>query len=86
MDDVTLCLSETIDDGSLDKMMKLGLDALFPREYAAWEGHRKQILQHFQGILTKRQAETQAKIEQDLRNMKTKLWEAVTVEVLKSFP
>lgn len=86
MDDVTLCLSETIDDASLDTMMKLGLDAWFPREYAAWEEHRKQILQHFQGTLTERQAETHAKLEQDWGRITTKLWEAVTVEVLKLFP
>lgn len=86
LDDVALCLSESIDDASLDTMMKLGLDTLFPREYAAWEGHRKQISQHFHGILTERQAETQAKLDQDLGNIRIKLWEAVTVEVLKPFP
>lgn len=86
MDDVTLCLSEKIDDASLDTMMKSGLETRFPREYAAWEGRRKQILQRFCDTLTGRQAETHAKLEQDLENIKTKLWEAVTAEVLKPFP
>jgi len=86
MDDVTLCFSESIDDASLDTMMNLGLDKRFPRGYAAWEEHRKQISQHFHGTLTERQAETQAKLEQDLANIRTKLWEAVTLEVLKPFP
>ena len=84
--DVALCLSEKIDDASLDTMMKSGLETRFPEEYAAWQGRRKQILRRFYDTLAGRQVEMHAKLEQDLGNIRIKLCEAVTAEVLKPFP
>ena len=84
-DDV-LCISEKIDDESLDSLMKLGLSDRFPKEFAMWERCRGEIVQHFQGVRTERQKEVHIKLERDLENINVELQEAVIVEVLKAFP
>ena len=85
-DDVVLCLSEKIDDRSLETMMKLGLDNRFPKEFATWEGHRKGIIQRFRDIRTERQNEVHTNLERNLIDIKVKLRKAVIIEVLKAFP
>jgi len=85
-DDVVLCLSEKIDDKSLETLMKLGLIDRFPKEFATWERRRGEIIQRFQGIRTERQNEMLLMFERNLEDIKVKLQEAVIIEVLKSFP
>jgi hypothetical protein len=85
-DDVVLCLSEKIDDKSLEVLMKLGLNDRFPKEFATWERLREQTIQRFQGIRTERQNEMHIKLERDLEDINAELWEAVVIEVLKAFP
>ena len=81
-----LCLSEKIDDKSLEVLMKLGLNDRFPKEFATWERLREQTIQRFQGIRTERQNEMHIKLERDLEDINAELWEAVVIEVLKAFP
>ena len=85
-DDVVLCLSEKIDDGSLKTLMKLGLINRFPKEFATWERHREGIIQRFRDIRTERQNEMHTILERNLEDIKVKLREAVIIEVLKAFP
>ena len=77
-----LCLSEKIDDESLEILMKLGLRDRFPNEFAAWKRRREEIKQRFLGSRTERQKEVHAELERD----KVRLREAVIIEVLKAFP
>jgi len=86
VDDAVLCLSEEIDDKSLESLMELGLKTKFLNEYADWKKGRKEILQRIQGTLAKRQAEMNVKLEQDFEDIRVKLREAVIFEVLKEFP
>ena len=81
-----LCLSEKIDDKSLESLMKLGLSDRFPKEFAMWERCRGEIIQQFKGIRTERQNEIHIKLERDLENINVELQEAVIIEVLKAFP
>jgi hypothetical protein len=85
-DNVVLCLSEKIDDKSLETLMKLGPSDRFPKEFATWERHRKELMQHFQGMRTERQKEMHMMLERNLEAIKVKLREAVIIEVLKAFP
>ena len=85
-DDVVLCLSEKMEDKSLETLTKLALDAKFPKECAAWERRRKQITQGFRGTLAQRQAEMYANVERNFEEISVKIQEAVIVEVLKAFP
>jgi len=85
-DDVVLCLSEKIDDKSLETLMKLGLVDRFPKEFATWERHREGITQHFRDIRTERQNEMHTELGHNLEDIKVKLREAVIIEVLKAFP
>jgi hypothetical protein len=85
-DDVVLCLSEKIDDRSLETLMKLGLIDRFPKEFATWERHRGGIIQRFRDIRTERQNEMHTMFERNLEDIKVKLREAVVIEVLKAFP
>lgn len=85
-DDVVLCLSEKIDDKSLETLMRLGLVDRFPKEFATWERHREGIIQHFRDIRTERQNEMHTELRNNLEDIKVKLREAVIIEVLKAFP
>ena len=85
-DDVVLCLSEKMDDKSLETLMKLGLINRFPKEFAMWERRRGEIMQRFRGIRTDRQNEMHTMLERDLEDIKVKLRKAVIIEVLKAFP
>ena len=81
-----LCLSEKIDDNSLETLMKLGLRDRFPNEFATWERRRVVIAQRFRGALTEREKEMRITLEQNSEDTKVKLREAVIIEVLKAFP
>ena len=81
-----LCLSEEIDDKSLDTLMNLGLRNRFPNEFATWERRREEIKQRFQGIRAERQKEMHTMLERNLEDIRVKLREAVIIEVLKAFP
>jgi hypothetical protein len=85
-DDIVLCLSEKIDDKSLETLMKLGLNDRFPKEFATWERRRREITQRFQGIRTERQNEMHIKLERNLEDINVELREAVIIEVLKALP
>lgn len=80
------CLSESLDDGSLDDLMCLSLKARFLKQYDAWKAGRSKIKQHFQSALAERQAELHATLEQDSEGIKVELRKAVVDEVLKAFP
>ena len=80
-----LCLSEKMDDKSLETLMKLSLINRFPKEFATWERRRKDITKRFQGIRTERQKEMRTTLARDLEDIKVELREAVIVEVLKAF-
>jgi hypothetical protein len=75
-----------MDDKSLETLMKLGLVDRFPKEFATWEGRRKDITRHFQEIRTERQKEMRTTLARNLEDIKVELREAVIVEVLKAFP
>ena len=81
-----LCLSEKIDDKSLETLMKLALIDRFPNEFATWEKRRGEVIQRFQGIRTERQNEVYIMLERNLEDINVGLREAVIIEVLKSFP
>jgi hypothetical protein len=85
-DDVVLCLSEKIGDKSLETLMRLGLSDWFPNEFATWERGRKDVIQCFQEARTERRKEMHTVLERNLEDMKNRLREAVTFEVLKVFP
>jgi len=85
-DDVVLCLSEKIDDKSLETLMKLGLIDRFPEEFATWEKRREGVIQRFQDIRTERQNEMHTMLERNVEDLKVTLREAVIIEVLKAFP
>ncbi|KAF8491332.1 hypothetical protein F5888DRAFT_1057818 [Russula emetica] len=84
--DVVLCLSEKIDDKSLETLMKLALIDRFPKDFAMWETRRGEIIQRFQGIRTERQNEMHIKLGGNLEDINVELREAVIIEVLKAFP
>ena len=81
-----LCLSEEVDDESLETLMKLGLSDRFPNEFARWERRREEIAQHFRETCSKQQKEMLTKLVQIFENIKVRLRQAVVVEVLKAFP
>ena len=81
-----LCLSEKIDDESLEILMKLGLRDRFPNEFAAWERRREEIKQRFLGSRTERQKEMHTNLERNFEDIKVRLREAVIIEVLEAFP
>jgi hypothetical protein len=85
-DDVVLCLSEEIDDKSLETLMKLGLRDRFPNEFATWERLREEIRRRFKGTRTERQKDMRTMLERNLEDIKVELREAVIIEVLKAFP
>jgi len=84
-DDV-ICLSENIEDKSLEALIKLGLRTQFPNECTAWERRRREVMQGFRGTIIERQAEMHVKLEQSFESITVKLQEAVVAEVLKTFP
>jgi hypothetical protein len=84
--DVVLCLSEKIDDKSLETLMNLALIDRFPKDFAMWETCRGEIIQRFQGIRTERQNEMHIMLERNLEDINVELREAVIIEVLKAFP
>ena len=81
-----LCLSEKIDDESLEILMKVGLRDRFPNEFAAWERRREEIKQRFLGSRTERQKEMHTNLERNFEDIKVRLREAVIIEVLEAFP
>ena len=81
-----LCLSEKIDDKSLETLMKLGPSDRFPKEFATWERHRKEIMQRFQGTRTERQKDMHTMLERNFEDIKVELQGGVIAEVLKAFP
>ena len=85
-DDVVLCLSEEIDDKSLESLMKLGLRDRYANEFATWERFREEIKRRFREARIERQKEMHAMLERDLEDIKVKLREAVIIEVLNAFP
>jgi hypothetical protein len=80
------CLSESLDDGSLDDLMCLSLKDRFSKQYDSWQTGRKSIKQRFQRALAERQAEQHARLEQESEGIKVELHKAVVDEVLKVFP
>jgi hypothetical protein len=86
-DNVVLCLSEKMEDKSLEALIKvIGLDTRFPKECAAWERRRTEVMGDFRGTFAERQIAMHAKIERDLEDISVKIQEAVIIEVLKAFP
>ena len=85
-EDVVWCLSESLDDGPLETLMRLGLSTRFPKEHDSWKRQRSEIIQRFQRALVQRQGALHVMLEQDSKDMKVKLQEAVVSEVLKTFP
>ena len=85
-DDVVLCLSEEIDDKSLETLMTLGLRDRFPNEFATWERLREEIRRRFKGARTERKKDMRTMLERNLEDIKVELREAVIIEVLKAFP
>jgi hypothetical protein len=81
-----LCLSEKIDDKSLETLMKLGPSDRFPKEFAKWERQREEIVQRFQGTRTERQKEIRTILERSHEEFQFGLREAVIIEVLNAFP
>ena len=81
-----LCLSEKIDNKSLETLMKLGLSDRFPNEFATWERRREEMAQLSRETFVERQKEMLTKLEQDFEDIKIRLREAVIIEVLKAFP
>ena len=81
-----LCLSEKMDDKSLEALMKLDLCNRFPNEFATWERRREEIAQRFRGTRTERQKGMHTKLERNLEDIKVGLREAVIIEVVKAFP
>lgn len=80
------CLSETLEDGSLETLMRLGLSTRFPKEHDSWRRQRIEIKERFRRVLAQRQEELHGILEQDSKNIQAKLQEAVISEVLKVFP
>jgi hypothetical protein len=85
-DDVAWCLSETLDDDSLETFMILGPGTRFTREYDAWKRKRREIAQRFKSILSQRQTDLHVILERDSEDTKAKIRAAVVGEVLKAFP
>ena len=81
-----LCLSERINDKSLDALMKLGPSDRFPNEFATWERCREELKRRFRDARIERQKEMHAMLERALEDIKVKLREAVIIEVLNAFP
>jgi hypothetical protein len=80
------CLSENLDDGSLETLMGLSLGSRFLKEYDAWKRQRNVIKQRFQRTLAQRQANLHTTLEQESEGLKVNLREIVVGEVLKAFP
>ncbi|KAI9443992.1 hypothetical protein H4582DRAFT_2095349 [Lactarius indigo] len=85
-DDAVLCLSETLEDKAVKTLMRLGLSTRFPEEYEAWERRRVEIEKRFQKILSRRQAEVHANLEQNSGDIRAKVRESVIGEILRAFP
>ena len=85
-DDVVICLSDKIEDKSLEALMNIVLRKRLPDECTAWERRRKEVIQGFRGTITERQAEMRVKLEQNFEDIRVKLQEAVIADVLKTFP
>ncbi|KAI9437934.1 hypothetical protein BJY52DRAFT_1381767 [Lactarius psammicola] len=84
--DVVLCLSSTLDDKALKKLMHMGLITRFTKEYEAWEERRIEIAKRFQETVTLRQAEINMTLKQSTKDIQAKIREAVIGEILKQFP
>ena len=85
-DDVVICLSDKIEDKPLEALIESGLKTQFPNQCMAWKRRREEVMQNFQGTITKRKAEMHVKLEQSFKDIRGKLQLAVVVEVLKAFP
>ncbi|KAI0247518.1 hypothetical protein BJV78DRAFT_1380231 [Lactifluus subvellereus] len=85
-DDAAWCLSETLDDNTLENFMILGPGTRFSKEYDAWKRRRKEITQRFKRTLARRQTDLHVILERDSEDTKAKLRAAVVGEVLKAFP
>ncbi|KAI9437933.1 hypothetical protein BJY52DRAFT_1229957 [Lactarius psammicola] len=84
--DAVLCLSSTLDDKALKKLMHMGLITWFTKEYEAWEERRIEIAKRFQETVTLRQAEINITLEKNTEEIQAKVREAVIHEILKAFP
>ena len=82
-DDAVLCISEKIDDESLENLMKLGPSDRFPNEFATWRRRREEMTRRLQATRTERQEAMHTMFG---RNFEDELREAVIIEVLKAFP
>jgi hypothetical protein len=80
------CLSENLDDWSLETLMGLSLSSRFSKEYDAWKQQRNRIKKRFQRALAQRQAELHAALEQESEGIKVNLREAVVGEAIKAIP
>ena len=66
--------------------MGLGLSNRFSNEFATWERRRRETMKRFQGTCSERQEDMRAILDRNRENIKSKLREAVIIEVLKAFP
>ena len=80
------CLSETLDDRSLETFIDFSLKTRFSIEYETWRGQRKEINERFKRTLAQRQTELHAKLEQESEGIRVELQAAVVDEVLKAYP
>jgi hypothetical protein len=85
-DDVAWCLSETLDDDSLETFMMLGPGTRFKSECKAWTRKRREIAKRFKRILSQRQTDRHVILERDSEDTQAKLRAAIVGEVLKAFP
>jgi protein subunit release factor A len=85
--DVVLCLSEKIDDKSLESLMRQGPGDRFPKEFAEWQRRMREIKQRFEVTRTERQQEMHAMLEQNIEDIKVRLreGEAAITDVIKTF-
>jgi hypothetical protein len=85
-EDVVWCLSETLDDSSLETLMHLGLSTRFLKEHDGWTQRRNEIIQRFQRALAQRKEQLHVMLRRYSTDIQAKLQEAVVSEVLKVFP
>lgn len=83
-----LCLSEKINDESLETLMTLGPSDWVPKEFATWKRRRTGIMQRFERTRTERQREIHTILERNREEFinKYRLREAVIMEVLNAVP
>ena len=64
-EDVVWCLSETLDDSSLETLMRSGLSTRFPKEHDIWKRQRNEIGQRFRRALAQRQEGPHVKVKSE---------------------